>query len=400
MNPKIKRLLPILGPGWVVMMADLDAPSVITAIQSGIQFKAHLIILLVILIIPLYLVQDTASRIGAVTGKTLGQVMTSNFGHKWTVSAVGGTLIIGFVSFLAEFAGISIAATIIGIPPILAVAGAIIIYASVIATGSYKKIEVFLVSIGLLLFLFIVIDFFLKPINVHLEDFSPFIPINSFYFLIAANIGAVIMPWMLFYHQAADVDRGLKIGDMKKESKGTLIGAIVSETLMIAIVVFSWKLSQLGFTNSNSVEDVATELASIIGPAGPIIFAIALGIAGLLAMFVISMSMRYAAADALKWKGTFNKKLTEQKKFLVIYLLEVLPAATLTLLSRNLIGIALDVMALSAIALILPLLVVIRIASNGEIMGRYKIGRVRTFSLYTIMFISVGLGLFSILQAL
>jgi len=70
----LKRLLPILGPGWVVMMADLDGPSVITAVESGIQFQGKLILLLLILIIPLYLIQSTSSRIGAVTRKSLGKI--------------------------------------------------------------------------------------------------------------------------------------------------------------------------------------------------------------------------------------------------------------------------------------------------------------------------------------
>ena len=258
MNPTLKKLLPVLGPGWVVMLADLDAPSVITAIQSGIEFKAHLIIFLIVLIIPLYFVQDTSSRIGAVTGKTLGQVISQHFGHGWTVTAVAGTAVIDFAAYVGEFAGIAVAASIIGIPIIVAIIFVVVVHTLVIVTGKYKKIEIFLVAIGFLLFLFVVLDFLVYPHNVNLGDFVPFVPSDSFYFLIAANIGAVIMPWMLFYHQAADVDAGIKISGMKKESWGTLQGAIASEGLMIAIVVFSWKLAQDGFINGNSVTYVAS----------------------------------------------------------------------------------------------------------------------------------------------
>jgi len=148
MNPRIKRLLPILGPGWVVMMADLDAPSAITAVESGIQYQAHLIVLLIILIIPLFLVQDTASRIGAVTGRTLGQIMTSNFSHKWTLTAVSGSALIDFAAYVGEFAGIAAAAEILGIPVYAAVISVILVHSLVIMTGTYKKIEVFLVALG------------------------------------------------------------------------------------------------------------------------------------------------------------------------------------------------------------------------------------------------------------
>lgn len=398
MNPKIKKLLPILGPGWVVMMADLDAPSAITAIQSGIQYQGHLIIFLIILILPLFLVQDTSSRIGEVTGKSLGKIITENFGHFWTMAAVGGTVVIDFTAYVAEFAGIAVAASIMGIPVLITVIAVIAVHTVVVTTGVYKKIEVFLVALSFLLFLFVILDFFVRPRYASFSDFTPFVPQNSFYFLMAANIGAVIMPWMLFYHQAADVDRGLTVKDMKRESRGTLLGATVSEILMISILVFSWRLSRIGLNGQNSISNVASALGKIIGPAGPIIFAIALGVSGLLAMFVISMSMSYSMSDALKIKGTFNQKIGKGKLFYSIYLFEIIPAALLTLLFSNLIGLALDVMVLSSIALILPLLAVIRIASNHKIMGNYTISKGRTFALYIIMLLSAGLGLISILR--
>ncbi|MEM0127587.1 MAG: divalent metal cation transporter [Thermoplasmatales archaeon] len=397
MNPRVKRLLPLLGPGWVVMMADLDAPSVITAIQSGIDYKAHLIVLLIILIIPLFLVQDTASRVGAVTGRTLGQLMTSNFGHKWTFTAVSGSAVMDFAAYVGEFAGIAAAAGVLGIPLYIAVISVIIIHSLVIMTGTYKRIEMFLVILGAFLFIFIIIDFFARPSVISLQSFYPVVPETSFYFLVAANIGAVIMPWMLFYHQAADVDRGLNISEMKRESRGTLLGAIVSEALMVSIVVFSWKLSELGLESGNSLKVVSVYLGSLIGPAGPFIFSIAVGIAGLLAMFVISMSMSYTMSDALKWKSSFNGNIRGQKGFYTIYFLEIIPAALIILSYPNLIAIVLDVMVFSSIAVALPLIVVTRIASNGKIMGNYRISRAREISLYATLVIIVSVGLFSIL---
>ena len=110
------------------------------------------------------------------------------------------------------------------------------------------------------------------------------------------------------------------------------------------------------------------------------------------------MSMSYSLSDVLKMGGSFNRGFRKQKKFYSIYLVEIIPAAILTLLITNLINLALDVMVLSSIALALPLLVVIRIGSNEKIMGQYRIGMPRTVFLYVFMVLAVGLGLFSILQ--
>ena len=37
---------------------------------------------------------------------------------------------------------------------------------------------------------------------------------SSFTFLLAANVGAVIMPWMIFYQQGAVLDKGLRPQDI------------------------------------------------------------------------------------------------------------------------------------------------------------------------------------------
>jgi len=53
-----RRLLFVAGPGLVVMLADTDAGSVITAAQSGAQWGYSLLLLQFLLIPILYLVQE------------------------------------------------------------------------------------------------------------------------------------------------------------------------------------------------------------------------------------------------------------------------------------------------------------------------------------------------------
>ena len=64
-----RTFLVVAGPGIVVMLADTDAGSVITAAQSGAQWGYSLLLLQFILIPILYIVQELTVRLGAVTGK-------------------------------------------------------------------------------------------------------------------------------------------------------------------------------------------------------------------------------------------------------------------------------------------------------------------------------------------
>ena len=66
-----RRFLAVAGPGIVVMLADTDAGSVITAAQSGAQWGYSLLGLQLVLIPILYVVQELTVRLGAVTGRAM-----------------------------------------------------------------------------------------------------------------------------------------------------------------------------------------------------------------------------------------------------------------------------------------------------------------------------------------
>ena len=399
MNPKLKKLLPILGPGWVVMMADLDGPSVITAVESGIQFQGKLILLLLILTVPLYLIQSTASRIGAVTQKSLGKIISEKFGHGYTVFTVFSTGIIDFAAYVGEFTGASIASLILGIPVILTILLILLFHTLIIFSGRYIQIEGKLVLISFILFIFPVLDLFIHPDPVRPEDLIPYSPSLSFLMLVAANIGAVIMPWMLFYHQSADVDRGINISNLDRENKGTILGALISELLMISIVIFSWRVSQYGYPGT---EDGLSLLEKVfinaVGVWFVYLFAVALLIASFLALMVISMSMSYAMSDALKIKGSFNTSIKENLAFYAIYFVEIIPAAFIVLYYKFLIQLALTIMVINSIVLAFPLYVIIKISSDPSIMGNYAISNKKKYALILTGVIIISIGIISILS--
>ena len=57
-TPLRRRLFATLGPGLLVMLADTDAGSIITAAQSGAQWGYKLLALQIVLIPVLFIVQE------------------------------------------------------------------------------------------------------------------------------------------------------------------------------------------------------------------------------------------------------------------------------------------------------------------------------------------------------
>jgi Natural resistance-associated macrophage protein len=89
----------VFGPAWLVMMADVDAASVITAMQSGASFKYGLILILIALVIPLYFIMEVAGRVGAVTKRGLGELVRENFSRKLSIALSFPMAITDFLSY-------------------------------------------------------------------------------------------------------------------------------------------------------------------------------------------------------------------------------------------------------------------------------------------------------------
>ena len=119
------RVLAVAGPGLVVMLADTDAGSVITAAQSGAQWGYKLLLLQVILIPILFIVQELTVRLGVVTGRGHGELIRERFGRGWAWLSVS-TLALACLGALV---------TSVYLIPIHGVAGALFLFAALNAVA-------------------------------------------------------------------------------------------------------------------------------------------------------------------------------------------------------------------------------------------------------------------------
>src|ERR1700674_1363161 len=76
-----RRFAVVAGPGLVVMLADTEAGSVITAAQSGAEWGYRLLLLQFLVIPLLFMVQELTVRLGLGTGKGYGELIRQRFGR-------------------------------------------------------------------------------------------------------------------------------------------------------------------------------------------------------------------------------------------------------------------------------------------------------------------------------
>src|SRR3984885_904335 len=131
------KYLAVAGPGLVVAFADTEAGSVTTAATSGAQYGMKLILLQLLLIIPLFVVQEMTVRLGTVSGRGHAALIRERYGLGWAWISLGTMLVTNFAALVTEFIGIAGAAMIFGIPPAFLIVVAATLLVGVAFSGRY-----------------------------------------------------------------------------------------------------------------------------------------------------------------------------------------------------------------------------------------------------------------------
>lgn len=349
----------VFGPAWLVMMADVDAASIITAMQTGATFKYEFIFILLALIIPLYFICEVAGRLGAVTKKGLGQLIRENFSRKLSIALSFPMAISDFLSYVAEYAAIAVASTIMGISPFITLPIAYIIHIIIVINKKYETAEKYLLAVSLVMIVACLIFMSRGLSNYQLIPTS----LNkNFLFLIAANVGAIIMPFMLFYQTSATAKK--EFHSVQATKIETFVGAIFSEVLMIAVVIVSAKLSPNLIINTS--HDLSNAIMGLGGTYTPIIFSIGLVSSAFLALVVISLAAAWGIVESLGIK---------ENMWFKIYIIETLPAVILPLFFKNLIGLILGLMVALVFVLIGPVIALGVLAQKKQLMGEHMLSK-------------------------
>ncbi|BDR93049.1 NRAMP family divalent metal transporter [Vulcanisaeta souniana] len=390
----------LLGPGWLTMLADVDAPSILTAMQSGYYTGLAMVPWLILLTIPLYFIQELTIRAALGSGKGMGTLLGEVYGNKAAVISLIAMLIIDGAAYVSEYAAISAIGLLFGVPVVISVVLVLVFHTVIILMGgSYKRVENVLLAISAFILVYLV-AFAVIPIKTQevygalLSIFLPSSYSNSLYLtLLAANIGAVIMPWMLYYQQSAIVDKGLRREHYTHERFETIMGAIISETLMIGSLLVGYWLRVRGGV-VDGFQSALLSISRVISPYWFIVAAIGMVAAALLAIFVISLGFAYGLSEYFGWATGLSKKMCEARGFYLFYVVEIVPAALIILFMKDLVNLILDIMVFNAVALAVPTYLLINIVSRREVVGDYVISKARAIALYVVTTLLIVSGIY------
>jgi Mn2+/Fe2+ NRAMP family transporter len=352
----LTRFLAVLGPGIVVMLADTDVGSIITAGQSGVQWGYHLLLLQFVLIPILYMVQELTVRLGIFTGRGHGELIKETFGQAWAWISVAGLAVATGGALLTELSGVAGVGELYGVPRGLSLAIAAVALLAMVITGSYRRVERAAICVGLFELAFFGVawaahpdlsDLAAQTANVRLEN-------RAFLYLVAANIGAVIMPWMIFYQQSAVADKKLRPEHFTAARWDTAIGAVLTQLVMAAVLVSAAAtLSAHGAKPElNTVGDLSKALTPFLGVGvGRLVFGLGILGAGMVAAIVASLALAWGLGEVTGYKHSLEHHPLEARWFYAVYAVCVVLGCILVGVAPNLVSLNLGVQVMNALLL-------------------------------------------------
>jgi len=350
---RILGLLTMFGPGLVVMFADTDAGSVITAAQSGAVWGYKLLLLQIVLIPIVYMVQELAVRLGLVTGKGHGELIREHFGTGWAWLSVTTLIVACMGALVTEFAGVAGAGLLFGIPPWLSVSMAVLLLSIVAWTGSYLSVERIAILIGSFELVFLLVAWWARPSPAAMLAGLTQIPWRQpgYMYLVVANVGAVIMPWMVFYHQSAVVDKGQTVKDLRASRRDTALGAVITQLIMIAILVTT--AATIGVHHPgeslNTVQQIADALTPFLGETvGTILFALGMVGASLVAAIVVSLATAWGLGEVSGYQRSLEHQPHKAPWFYLVYTAMLVIGGVMVVSGINLVNLSVAVQVMNA----------------------------------------------------
>jgi len=345
-----------LGPGLIVMLADTDAGSIITAAQSGAQWGYRLLLLQALLVPILYMVQELTARLGLVTGRGHGELIAQHFGRAWAWLSVSTLAVACIGALITELSGLAGVGLLFGVPVGVSVslaAGAIILMA---LTGSYRSVEGVAVSLGLFELAFVGVAWAADPEPAQMLAGLAQTPLGdpAYLYLATANIGAVIMPWMIFYQQSAVVEKGLGPAQLKVARAETAAGAVLTQVIMAAVLVAT--AATIGRARPDApldtVQQISDALTPFLGPwLGRLVFAAGMSGAALVAAIVVSLTAAWGVGEVAGYKRSLAHHPLEAPWFYGIFSFCLTAAAALVASGINLVQLSIAVQVLNALLL-------------------------------------------------
>lgn len=386
---KLWLILAAMGPGIITAMAGNDAGGISTYSTAGASFGFATLWVIPIMCVLLIVVETTAGRMGAVTGKGFAALIRERFGIRLTALAMFALLIGNVCTTFSEFAGIASGMEMFGVSKYISVPVAAVAVWLLVVGGSYKRVQNVFLALSLVFITYVVAAFLAEPDwaqAAHSTVMPQVVGQTSFVSLVIAMIGTTIAPWMMFFTQSNVVEKGLTTKDLFSQRVDAVSGTIAACLVAWFIIITTGAVLYPQGIAIDSAADAAAALAPFAGEYAEALFAIGLVAASFLAACVLPLTTAFVICEAFGWEAGVSLEWKEAPMFKSIFTFVIVFSALVVLIPDvNLLAVMLTAQFING--LILPVLLSFMsiIAADKRIMGTYRSGRINKILLWALV---------------
>src|SRR5881394_2408525 len=374
---RVALVFAVVGPGFITANVDNDAGGIATYSVAGAQFGYTLLWTMIPITIALVIIQEMSSRMGAVTGKGLSDLIREEFGLRATFVLMLALFVTNFFNIIGEFAGVASSFELFGVSKYIVVPLAAFVVWGIVVHGTYSTVEKVFLSASAFYVAYVVSGVLAHPdwraaaLSTVTRPESLGFRNYGYLSMAIGLVGTTIAPWMQFYLQASIVEKGVTARQYRASRLDVIIGCLFAAVVAWFIVVAcTATLHSIGKYNIESGADAALALRPLAGEYAYLLFAAGLFNASLFATCILPISTAYAVCEGLGLESGLDKRFHEAPAFYWLYTLLIVAGAGVLLVP----SVPLEhIMVLSQVVngVLLPfvLIFVLLLINDRELMG-------------------------------
>jgi NRAMP (natural resistance-associated macrophage protein)-like metal ion transporter len=394
---RIGVFLAVLGPGFITAVVDNDSGGIFTYSAAGARWGYLPLWTLVPITVVLIITQEMCSRMGAVTGKGLSDLIREEFGLRITFFVMTLLVLVNLTNVMSEFAGIASSLELFHISRYISVPISAVAVWALIVKGNYRNVEKIFLFACIFYVTYIISGILVKPDwkEAAIYSVKPVWLLDASYIgMLIGMVGTTIAPWMQFYLQAAVVEKGITAKEYAESRIEVIVGCVM--TLVIAFFIIVACAGAIYSVHPKVIND-ASEAAEGLKPFGQyafLLFSAGLFNASLFAACILPLSTAYSVCEGLGFESGVNRRFGEAPIFYWLYTLLIVVGAGVVLIpSFPLVKMILLSQVINGVLLPVVLIFMIILINKRDLMQEWVNSRWYNLVSWTTVVVMIGLTL-------
>lgn len=381
-----------LGPGLITGASDDDPSGISTYSVAGATTGLSMLWLALLSTPMMAVIQGMCARIGMVTGEGLAANIRKSIPLPLAYIMAGAVIIANTFNAGADFAGMSASANLV-VPQIPVLVWVTFFGALLLVTilfCSYRVIADTFKWLTVSLFAYVVTAFWIKPDwgNVLRALVTPHIQFSRDWITTMVGVlGTTITPYLFFWQSSLEVEeeksmgratlaqrRGATKAEIDDAHFDVNTGMIFSNAIMAFIIITTALTLYVHHkTHIATAQDAAEALKPLVGRFASLLFTLGIVGTGLLAIPALVGSSAYVVAEMFKFRrGGMNEPPSHAKRFYAVFAAGLIIGVAMCFARVDPIRALYYAAVLNGIVSVPLILLVIRIATNAKVMGKWR----------------------------